>query len=84
MLGHRAPQFRRLTLVHNRSNIVPSDKPASRPDVFNNAANGATAGSYLTDGRFNIGGWSTYPSADQLELNAKARQSPANQGSPRK
>ncbi len=28
--------------------------------VFSKAANGATASSYYADGKFNIGGWSTY------------------------
>jgi len=28
--------------------------------VFSKAANGATASSYFPDGKFNIGGWSTY------------------------
>lgn len=35
-----------------------------KSDAFPKAANGATAGSYFADGRYNIGGWSTYPSAD--------------------
>lgn len=28
--------------------------------VFSKAANGATASSYYPDGKFNLGGWSTY------------------------
>jgi hypothetical protein len=63
---------------------VPSDQPVSQPDVFTQAANGATAGSYYTDGRWNLGGWSTYPSADELELNATARPPAANQEQIRK
>ncbi len=45
---------------------MPSDKPESAPksEVFPQAANGATAGSYFRDGRYNLGGWSTYPSPD--------------------
>ena len=31
---------------------------------FAKAANGETAGSYLPDGRWNLGGWWTYPSPD--------------------
>lgn len=58
---------------------MSSDKPASQSDVFTQAANGATAGSYFTDGRWNLGGWSTYPSADELAISAKARPSAANQ-----
>jgi hypothetical protein len=52
---------------------VTSDKPASQPDVFTQSANGKTAGSYHTDGRWNLGGWSTYPSADELAINAAAQ-----------
>jgi hypothetical protein len=58
---------------------VTSDKPASQPDVFTQSANGKTAGSYHTDGRWNLGGWSTYPSADELAINAAARPTAANQ-----
>ena len=46
-----------------------NDKPATCND-FTKAANGDTASSYYADGRWNIGGWSTYPSADELALNA--------------
>ena len=45
---------------------MPADKPASESNIFAKAANGATASSYFADGRWNIGGWSTYPSADAL------------------
>jgi hypothetical protein len=30
-------------------------------DVYTLSANGQTAGSYTNDGRWNIGGWATYP-----------------------
>lgn len=30
-------------------------------DVYTLPANGASAGSYTTDGRWNLGGWATYP-----------------------
>jgi hypothetical protein len=43
-------------------------KPASQPDVFTRAANGEGAGSYYTDGRWNRGGWATYPSTDELAI----------------
>jgi hypothetical protein len=56
---------------HDRSKIVPSDKPATGEDVFIEAANGKTAGSYTTDGSWNLGGWSTYPSKDELTISAK-------------
>jgi hypothetical protein len=52
---------------------VPSDKPVSDQDIFTKPANGKTAGSYLADGTWNRGGWSTYPSADELALNAAER-----------
>jgi hypothetical protein len=58
--------------------IVPSDKPVSSDqDVFTKPANGKTAGSYLTDGRWNLGGWSTYPSADELAISNPARRADA-------
>ena len=44
-----------------------------KPDVYSKPANGETAGSYLIDGTWNIGGWATYPSADELALNAAAQ-----------
>jgi hypothetical protein len=72
--SHRRP--------HDRSTIVPSDKP--QPDIFTQPANGETAGSYFTDGRWNRGGWSTYPSADELAINAEARPSTPNQDNVRK
>ncbi len=52
---------------------MSSDKPVPTEDVYTTAANGETAGSYLTDGRWNRGGWSTYPSADELALNVAER-----------
>jgi hypothetical protein len=63
---------------------VPSDKPVPTSDIFTEAANGKTAGSYFTDGRWNRGGWATYPSADELALNAAERPAPATQDTPRK
>ncbi|MEO7038483.1 MAG: hypothetical protein ABI186_00460 [Candidatus Elarobacter sp.] len=42
---------------------MASDTPP-KSDAFTKPANGTTAGSYFVDGRYNIGGWSTYPSAD--------------------
>jgi hypothetical protein len=62
---------------------VPSDKPVSGQDPFTKSANGKTAGSYLTDGRYNLGGWSTYPSADELAISTK-RPEPVDQGTTRK
>ncbi|HTJ26023.1 MAG TPA: hypothetical protein VMA36_07650 [Candidatus Limnocylindria bacterium] len=47
---------------------MSSDQTVSRPDKFAQAANGDTAGSYFADGRYNIGGWSTYPSADERAI----------------
>jgi hypothetical protein len=45
--------------------IVTSDKQQTpSADVYTQSANGKTAGSYTTDGRWNRGGWSTYPTAD--------------------
>jgi hypothetical protein len=64
---------------------VPSDKPLSpQTDVFTKSANGKTAGSYLTDGTWNRGGWATYPSADELALNNAARSAPTSQKDTRK
>jgi hypothetical protein len=40
---------------------VASQRPRSGVDVFTLPANGETAGSYFTDGRWNRGGWATYP-----------------------
>ena len=61
---------------------MPSDKPASPPksEVFPNAANGTTAGSYFRDGRYNIGGWSTYTSPDATFTKPR----PATDGDARK
>lgn len=50
---------------------MPSDKPVSGRDIFTQPANGATAGSYTTDGSWNLGGWSTYPSKDELAISKK-------------
>jgi len=64
---------------------VPSDKSSSDQDVYRKPANGKTAGSYNTDGSWNRGGWSTYPSADELALNkTAARPAPTGQQTPRK
>ncbi len=63
---------------------MSSDKPVPDPDVFVTAANGNTAGSYHTDGRYNRGGWSTYPSADELAISTTSRPSEANQEDIRK
>ncbi len=52
---------------------MPSEKPALEPNLFKKAANGQTAGSYDTGGRWNIGGWSTYPSADELAISPRRR-----------
>lgn len=50
--------------------MVNSDRSARGQDVFTLAANGQTAGSYTTDGRWNRGGWATYPIAYPLGANA--------------
>jgi hypothetical protein len=57
---------------------VTSDKGQTRPagDVFTQSANGKTAGSYTTDGRWNRGGWATYPTADARRT-AQIIQQPA-------
>ena len=52
---------------------MPVDKPGSETNIFAKAANGATASSYHADGRWNIGGWTTYPSADALAADTAAR-----------
>ena len=63
---------------------MPTDKPALCTD-FTKAANGPTASSYYADGRWNIGGWATYPSADELALNASSPPTTApNPGNVRK
>ena len=54
--------------IHDRSATVPFDKSLSGVDIYTKPANGKTAGSYTTDGRWNLGGWSTYPSADELAI----------------
>lgn len=63
----------------DRSDNVTSDVSVSHQDVFTKAANGDTAGSYFTDGRYHIGGWSTYPSEDELALSTGARPVTATQ-----
>jgi hypothetical protein len=50
---------------------VASDNRSGQ-DPFNESANGETAGSYTTDGRYRRGGWATYESKDELALNAKS------------
>lgn len=40
---------------------MASQGRASGVDPFTLSANGQTAGSYTTDGRYNRGGWATYP-----------------------
>ena len=63
---------------------MPSDKSAQQADVYTKAANGKTAGSYFADGRFNIGGWSTYPSPDAVFTNPATRPATPNPDTPRK
>ena len=63
---------------------MPTDDKPTCND-FTKAANGSTASSYYADGRWNIGGWSTYPSADELALNAASPSTKApNPGTVRK
>jgi hypothetical protein len=50
---------------------VPTGRSPSGKDPFTESANGQTAGSYTTDGQYNLGGWSTYPSKDELSLGSK-------------
>jgi len=45
---------------------VTSTSRTDRRDVFTLSANGQTAGSYTTNGAWNIGGWGTYPLAYPL------------------
>jgi hypothetical protein len=45
---------------------VVSQTYTSGRDPFTLSANGQTAGSYTTDGRWNRGGWATYPLAYPL------------------
>ncbi len=62
---------------------MPSDKPTPpKPDLYPKAANGTTAGSYFRDGRYNIGGWATYPSADATYT--KPRPAAPDEGNVRK
>jgi hypothetical protein len=42
-----------------------------RSEKFNQPANAKTAGSYGGDGKWNLGGWSTYPSKDELAISTK-------------
>lgn len=63
---------------------MPTDKPASGTDVYTQPANGKTAGSFTTDGRWNIGGWSTYPSADELAISPNRRPPTTVREEPRK
>jgi hypothetical protein len=59
--------------------IVPSDEHAPVSNVFTKAANGQTAGSYTGDGRWNIGGWSTYPLTGARAADKTARPAAANE-----
>jgi hypothetical protein len=45
--------------------VAPQTVTSGR-DPFTLSANGQTAGSYTTDGRWNRGGWATYPLAYPL------------------
>lgn|GEM_PF-3333333 len=45
---------------------MPSQQRTSGRDPFTLSANGQTAGSYTTEGRWNRGGWATYPLAYPL------------------
>jgi hypothetical protein len=56
--------------IRKRRKTVPSDSQ----DVFTKPANGKTAGSYTTDHRWNVGGWATYPSQDELSISTKRPQ----------
>jgi hypothetical protein len=51
---------------------------------FAKAANGETCGSYLPDGRWNLGGWWTYPSkeAKALSSNPGLRTAPGPRNGP--
>lgn len=62
---------------------MPFEKPVSGQDIYSQPANGETAGSYTTDGRWNLGGWSTYPSKDELAINTK-RPAPSKPDTTRK
>ena len=54
-------------VFNERSVIVPFDKSVwgtpgeLHQRLYSRAANGETCTSYYPDGRYNIGGWSTYP-----------------------
>lgn len=66
---------------------MPADKPASDSNIFAKAANGEFASSYYADGRWNIGGWSSYPSADALAARSTTPPpppAPASQSTVRK
>ncbi|MBV9441002.1 MAG: hypothetical protein JOZ24_13535 [Candidatus Eremiobacteraeota bacterium] len=55
--------------------MAPPDNLGSvTTDVFTRSANGKTASSYTTDGRWNIGGWSTYPSRDAIAISTGSRK----------
>ena len=45
--------------------------------TFSKAANSETAGSYLPDGRYNLGGWWTYPSADARAISGSTSRNPS-------
>jgi len=62
--------------------LPSNDKPTCND--FTKAANGPTASSFTADGQWNIGGWATYPSADELALNSGTKPPAANQGTVRK
>jgi len=51
---------------------VTSDFRTSDRDVYTLPANGESAGSYTTDGRWNLGGWGTYPITYPLRDDAAA------------
>lgn len=59
---------------------MASEKRTSGRDVFTLPANGETAGSYTTDGRWNPGGWATYaltyPLGDEPAFSAKQPSPP--------
>lgn len=63
---------------------MASETRVSGKDVFTLPANGETAGSYTTDGRWNRGGWATYPITYPLrkepEFAAKSYSPPSSDG----
>jgi hypothetical protein len=67
---------------------VASDRRASGYDVFTLSANGETAGSYTTDGRWNRGGWATYalsyPLRNEPAFSARQPYSPSFDGGGRR